>query len=224
MYEFAHASALNPHRSAGETFQMLKRMGWWDSMGPDFNRWYSACESCQKYRTKTVQPPLRSTLADDRMRLKLPWSDVLIDAQGPYTMAEGGEKYVLSYTCTSLKVPKLEAMRSLQAGDFSRALVSCVLRSRIIPEVVRSDRGPEMTSRVNQEFLALCGTTQIKRGRLHATTSRTSRAESPDGYDESCTPFERSLPSIPSGVGGFSASVGVFVRNGPKRTSWAVSF
>ena len=56
---------------------------------------------------------------------------------------------MLSYHCVSLKVPKLEAFRSLQAGHFSRAFVSCVLRSRIIPDVVRTDRGPEMTSAVN---------------------------------------------------------------------------
>ena len=44
---------------------------------------------------------------------------------------------------------------SLQAGHFSRALVKCVLRSRVIPDVVRSDRGPEMVSRINKEFLSI---------------------------------------------------------------------
>ena len=29
--------------------------------------------------------------------------------------AEGGEEYVLSYMCTSLKVPKLAAMKALKA-------------------------------------------------------------------------------------------------------------
>ena len=78
MYEFAHASMLNPHRSPGESFQILKRMGYWESMGPDFNKWYSGCLPCQKYIARAVHPPLRSILADDRMRSKLPWSDVLI--------------------------------------------------------------------------------------------------------------------------------------------------
>ena len=115
LFEFAHASALNPHRSPGESFQILRRTGYWSTMGPDFNRWYSACQACQRYRARPVQPPMRSTLADDQMRAKLPWTDVLIDVQGPYTKAEGGEMYVLSYHCTALKVPKLEAFCSLQA-------------------------------------------------------------------------------------------------------------
>ena len=70
MYEFAHASTLNPHRSSGESYQILRRMGYWSTLGPDFNRWYSECLPCQKYRARAVQPPMRSILADDRMRQK----------------------------------------------------------------------------------------------------------------------------------------------------------
>ena len=70
--------------------------------------------------------------------------------------------YLLSYHCTVFRVPRLSAMPSLKAGHFSRALVSCVLRARIIPDVVRTDRGPEMTSAVNAEFLALCGVRHLK--------------------------------------------------------------
>ena len=50
----------------------------------------------------------------------------------------------------------LEPFVSLQSGHFSRALFKCVLRTRVIPDVVRSDRGPEMVSKVNEEFLAIC--------------------------------------------------------------------
>ena len=63
---------------------------------------------------------------------------------------------MLSYHCTRLKVPYLAVCRNLQSGHFSRALTECVLRSRQIPDVVRSDRGPEMVNRVNEEFMALC--------------------------------------------------------------------
>ena len=30
------------------------------------------------------------------MRAKVPWSDVIIDVQGPHTRAEGGEQYILA--------------------------------------------------------------------------------------------------------------------------------
>ena len=105
---------------------------------------------------------MRSLTADDSMRTKVPWSDVVIDVQGPYTRAEGGDQYVLSYHCLLLRVPKLQAFASLKAAEFSRALVSCILRTRVIPDIVRSDRGPEMTRAINQEFLALLGIKHVK--------------------------------------------------------------
>ena len=43
---------LNPHRSAGESYHLLHGMGFWDSLGPDFNKWYGSCEACQRYRAR----------------------------------------------------------------------------------------------------------------------------------------------------------------------------
>ena len=104
---------------------------------------------------------MRSIQADDKRLELLPWRDVVIDVQGPFTKAEGGEQYVLSYHCTCLKVPKLVAFKALQVGHFSRALVAAVMASRQIPDVVRSDRGPEMRNRVMEEFFAICNVTRI---------------------------------------------------------------
>ena len=89
--------------------------------------------------------------------MALPFEDVVIDVQGPFTKAEGGEQYVLSYFCTRLKVPFLEELVTLKAGHFSRALLKCVFRSRRIPSTIRSDRGPEMRNKVMTEMTALCG-------------------------------------------------------------------
>ena len=119
------------------------------------------CLVCRKLHSHPMQGPFRSPLADDSKSDILPWTSVIIDCQGPFTKAEGGEQYVLSYMCTRLKVPFLESMVSLQSGHFSRALMKCVFRSRCIPDVVASDRGPEMANKITEEFLALCGTKHI---------------------------------------------------------------
>ena len=81
------------------------------------------CKICLQHRGRTLRPPTRSIMADDRLASVLPWDDVIIDVQGPYTRAEGGEMYVLSYHCTSLKVPKLSVLKNLTAGPFSRSLL-----------------------------------------------------------------------------------------------------
>jgi hypothetical protein len=150
LFRHAHTAFLQSHRKGGETFQALRRMGYWATLNRDFDVWYAACEVCHAYRTMPVQGPLRSILGSDKFLGTLPWTDVIVDVQGPYTRAEGGEMYVLSYHCTVLKVPKLQAFPSLQRGYFSRALVECVFKSRVIPDIVRTDRGPEMTNAVTE--------------------------------------------------------------------------
>eukprot|EP00969_Alexandrium_andersonii_P068485 3021660-Alexandrium_andersonii.AAC.1 len=90
---------------------------------------------------------MRSILADDQLLEVLPWADVIVDVQGPYTKAESGEQHVVSYHCTRLKVPKREAFQALTARHFGRALSACVFKARVVPDVVRTDRGPEMRSK-----------------------------------------------------------------------------
>lgn len=54
---------------------------------------------------------------------------------------------------------------------FSRALMSCVMCMRVMPEVVRPDKRAEVTSKVNQKFLALCSIKNMK-GKGNAYTPR----------------------------------------------------
>ena len=102
-----------------------------------------------------MRPPTRSTTADDNSSDCLPWQDVYIDVTGPFTRAEGGEQYVLTYLCSKLRVPKLVVLKRLQHGHFSRALLTCMLAARRVPDVIRSDRGPEMANWIMQEITAI---------------------------------------------------------------------
>ena len=95
----------------------------WTTEDPDLptyfhapNKMYWQCQVCLQYRSQPLQPPYRSPLADDASTVKMPWQDAVIDVQGPFTKAEGGEQYVLSYCCTRLKVPFLETLRALSTG------------------------------------------------------------------------------------------------------------
>ena len=157
LFNYCHEGLLNAHRPQAQTYHLLKRMSYWPSQARDVDRWCASCMTCMKFRsTRLSTGPLKSMIGDESNVGKLPWQDVIIDCMGPFTRAEGGEQYILSYTCTQLKVSKLESMKSLQAGYFSRALVRVPLRTGIMPDIVRSDRGPEMTSKINEEFLAIC--------------------------------------------------------------------
>jgi hypothetical protein len=67
----------------------------------------------------------------------------------------------MSYHCTCLGVCKLEPFPRLRQEEFLIALVACVMRARRIPNIIRTDRGPEMTSAVMEEFSTLCNTKQF---------------------------------------------------------------
>lgn len=75
----------------------------------------------------------------------------------PKALHEGGNTYVLPYQCTALCALKMGVSKLFQAGPFERVVVSCMMRARDVPDVVRADHGAEMTSRVSQDSLALCG-------------------------------------------------------------------
>ena len=120
---------------------------------------------CFQFRsTKLAKAPARTILGDEYNADKPSWQDFIIDVCGPHTKAESGEQYILAYICTTLKVPMLEAFISLQAGHFSRGLVKCILRSRVIPDVVRSDRWPEMfyQSKRKVSCYKMCDTCSVR--------------------------------------------------------------
>ena len=102
-----------------------------------------------------MRPPMKSIYAQDVYSETLPWEDVIIDVQGPFTKSEDGMLYLLSYHCSRLRVPFLEPFKSMQTGHFGRAFVTLVFRARVYPVVVRSDQGQEMKSAVINELMAI---------------------------------------------------------------------
>ena len=104
-----------------------------------------------------MRPPMKSIYADREHDETLPWEDVIIDVQGPFTMSDDGNQYLLSYHCSQLRVPLLEPFKSLQRGHFGRALTKVIFRAKVMPTTIRSDRGSEMTNAVTKEILAIFG-------------------------------------------------------------------
>ena len=91
-----HETLQHSHRPFVETHQLVRRTGYWDAMATDISQWCGQCQVCLQFRSTAVLPPMRSILADDQLLEVLPWTDVIVDVQGPYTRAENGEQYVVS--------------------------------------------------------------------------------------------------------------------------------
>eukprot|EP00973_Karenia_brevis_P072457 10065270-Karenia_brevis.AAC.1 len=159
-FERAHMTFLEPHRPSGATWQAIKTMAFGPTAHKAFAIWINDCAVCHQYRTVGVMAPIRSALASIDEFSKFPWKDVIIDCQGPFMRSAWGNCYTVSYHCTFLGVCKVEPFSRLRKKEFLQALVACVMRARRVPDIVRTDRGPEMTSAVMEEFLTLAPRTR----------------------------------------------------------------
>ena len=120
-------------------------------MAKDVHRWVVECPVCFRFRsTRLATGPMKSLLGDEEHAHKLPWTDVIVDIIGPFTRADTGEQYIMDYICTKLRMSKYEALINIQTGHFYHALIRCMLRSGILPEIIRSDRGSEMVSKISE--------------------------------------------------------------------------
>ena len=54
----------------------------------------------------------------------------------------------------------IEAFKEITVPHFNRSWLKCLWRARRVPDVIYSDRGPEMISAVAQEFMTLCNSKQ----------------------------------------------------------------
>lgn len=61
----------NPHRSQGESLQLLRRRVRWERLSQDFTLWYGVCSVSQRYRARLVAGPCT---ADDGGRCVTPQS------------------------------------------------------------------------------------------------------------------------------------------------------
>ena len=81
-----------------------------------------------------------------------------------------------------LGAPKVEAFEKLTKACFLVAVVACCMRARRIPTVIRTDRGPEMTSAVMEEFATLVQCEAVLRSGLHTETPRSGGTEARFDY------------------------------------------
>ena len=113
VFDQLHCSFTQNHRTFMETFSLLRRTAHWPYLARDCAEWHRQCEVCAQYRGATMRPPMKSIYAQEACAQTLPWEDVIIDVQGPFTKSEEGHLYLLSYHCSRLRVCLLEPFKSV---------------------------------------------------------------------------------------------------------------
>ena len=152
-YNAVHCGVLGAHRSADVTTKLLERAVWWPDLAQDVAAWVSRCLACIKGRSRPTKVEARAV----KCGAETCWQEVSVDCEGPNREDREGLRYSLTYfDCLSHAV-LLEPMRSLTHSEVRRAFVRCVLRSRTMPSLVRSDRGAEFKNALMAELSVMLG-------------------------------------------------------------------
>ena len=152
-YNAVHCGVLGAHRSADVTTKLLERAVWWPDLAKDVAAWVSKCLACIKGRSRPTKVEARAV----KCGAETCWQEVSVDCEGPNREDREGHRYSLTFfDCLSHAV-LLEPMRSLTHAEVRRAFVRCVLRSRTMPSLVRSDRGAEFKNALMAELSVMLG-------------------------------------------------------------------
>ena len=155
-YNAVHGGVLGAHRSAQVTLKLMERAVWWPAMEEDIKRWVASCLACLKGRGRPTKVETKAV----KCTASTCWEEVSVDCEGPNREDREGYRYSLTYLCCLSHAILLEPLRSLTHSEVRRAFTRCVLRSRTIPSLVRSDRGVEFKNSLMQELHALLGSQQ----------------------------------------------------------------
>eukprot|EP00973_Karenia_brevis_P059193 8241793-Karenia_brevis.AAC.1 len=91
------------------------------------------------------------------------------------------------------------------------------MRARRIPDIVRTDRGPEMTSAVMEEFIDSVQYEAVLGSCVHAEASRTWREEAYRPHVAMVDLYSSSVQSISAGMGRSRAGGGIPDGYGDRR-------
>jgi len=155
-YFAVHGGILGAHRSAQVTYRLLERSVWWPSMEEDVKRWVESCLNCLKGRSRPTKVEAKAV----RCMATTCWEEVSVDCEGPNKEDREGYRYSLTYFCCLSHAVMLEPLRSLAHMDVRKAFTKCILRSRTIPSLTRSDRGFEFKNALMKELNAVLGIQQ----------------------------------------------------------------
>ena len=143
-----HSHELSAHVSRDRLYALLKEQYYWKGMFKDINDWVAACPKCSSVKTNI---PKRNGLLQPIVTVK-PFEIVAVDIMGPLTVSEEGYKYLLNCVDLFTSWPEAVPLKSLTAGETSRAFQKIITRHSA-PENVLTDQGTAFTSKI---FGRLC--------------------------------------------------------------------
>ena len=109
-------------------------------MKADVDAWVKRCITCIRFRKIPQKQTAEAVIPVDAEC----WEEVMMDIEGPSQLSDkDGNKYCLTYACCTCHGVLLERTGTLNARQARRMFASCAFRSGRMPNLIRTDRGPE---------------------------------------------------------------------------------
>ena len=158
----AHGGRFAGHFAERKMHSTLKKKYWWNQMHADIRQHCRTCLTCvsRKGPGQSVRPFLQPIPVGG------PFHRVGVDVlQLPLTFS--GNQYTVVFMDYFTKWPEVFAVPNQRAETIARLLVECVISRHGVPELLLSDRGPNLLSELVNEVCGLVGTVKFNTAGYH---------------------------------------------------------
>ena len=150
------------HQGRNRMVALLRPHFYWPCMARDCVAYIRSCEKCQVMDRSLPRPPVMT----EREVVTRPFSDVAIDIVGPFPMAKGGFKFMMTCVDTASRWPEAFPIRSTTSRTIIGYLTQIFTRWGF-PVKLTSDNGPQFTSSTFTKWLRDKGITHARATPYH---------------------------------------------------------
>lgn len=146
-----HDTQFGGHMGIQATINKIKEKYYWHGIGNDVRKYVNACIACKKNKvTRHVKMPLCLTETAHK-----PWTHVMSDVVGPFTLSKTGNKFLITFVDTFSKYAEAVATPDITASTVAKAFVENICCRHNIPERITTDLGSDYTAEIFRETCKL---------------------------------------------------------------------
>ena len=150
------------HAGRNKMCQHIRRFFYWPSMTSNVAKHCKSCDTCQK---QDKQLPKRM-LMQNREIVTVPSERGCIDLVGPFPMAKGGLRFLLTYIDMATRWPEAIPLKKTTTRIIIEQL-NLIFSRNGFPSTTVSDNGPQFGSDSFKRFLKLKGIAHVKASPYH---------------------------------------------------------
>jgi len=163
MLKHLHDVPTAAHFGRTKTLKALQERFFWPRMSADVREYCKTCANCQK--NKSTNQQVRAKLVP--IEVTGPFDRVGVDAMGPFTVSESGNRFVLVFVDYFSRYVEACATPDITATTVAEKFMELIICRHGAPRLLQSDRGTDFLAKIFKEVTKLCGTNQIHSSPYH---------------------------------------------------------